>query len=159
MKTSYGIISLTSSRKNKCRRAGGHPRPTKRKADQDQLNFVAIIWKLPKWLLIENGIAKVEVQREDASLGTIRLAVIWQDNITRLVSRVTKWCQVGTGKAYPLNQGRRLDTNQLQSTITVFISNSELRRFGFFWCLSSDQKVREGKFRAFTRLTDVCRDQ
>ena len=27
--------------------------------------------------LRENGIAKVEVQREDASLGTIRLSVIW----------------------------------------------------------------------------------
>ena len=37
---------------------------------QNQLNFVSY-YDAAKWLVGENGIAKVEVQREDASLGTI----------------------------------------------------------------------------------------
>ena len=47
---------------------------------KNQLNFVSY-YDAAKWLVGENGIAKVEVQREDASLGTIRLSVIWRDNI------------------------------------------------------------------------------
>lgn len=40
-----------------------------------QLTFVSF-FEAAKWLSGENGIAKVQVQREDASLGTIRLNVI-----------------------------------------------------------------------------------
>lgn len=47
---------------------------------KNQLNFINY-YEVAKWLAGENGIAKVEVQREDASLGTIRLSVIWRDNI------------------------------------------------------------------------------
>ena len=45
----------------------------------------------------ENGIAKVEVQREDASLGTIRLSVIWRDNIAAGKSSYEVVNQVITG--------------------------------------------------------------
>ncbi|MGZ7246631.1 hypothetical protein ACXWO4_11275, partial [Streptococcus pyogenes] len=40
---------------------------------KNQLNFVNY-FEASKWLAGENGIAKVQVQREDASLGTIRLS-------------------------------------------------------------------------------------
>lgn len=42
---------------------------------KNQLNFSSF-YEAAKWLTGENGIAKVEVQREDATLGTIRLKVI-----------------------------------------------------------------------------------
>lgn len=42
---------------------------------KNQLNFPNF-FSAAKWLVGENGIAKVEVQREDASLGTIRLNVL-----------------------------------------------------------------------------------
>ena len=42
---------------------------------KNQLQF-ANFYQASKWLAGENGIAKVQVQREDASLGTIRLKVL-----------------------------------------------------------------------------------
>ena len=56
---------------------------------KNQLNFINY-YEGAKWLAGENGIAKVEVQREDASSRTIRLSVIWRDNIL-LENPVTKW--------------------------------------------------------------------
>ncbi|VGX19812.1 type I site-specific deoxyribonuclease, HsdR family protein [Streptococcus pyogenes] len=45
---------------------------------KNQLNFVNY-YEAAKWLAGENGIAKVQVQREDAKLGTIRLEVVKAD--------------------------------------------------------------------------------
>lgn len=42
---------------------------------QNQLTFPSF-FEAARWLVGENGIAKVQVQREDASLGTIRLRVL-----------------------------------------------------------------------------------
>ena len=47
---------------------------------QNQLNFPNF-YEASKWLVGENGIAKVEVQREDATLGTIRLSVLRRADI------------------------------------------------------------------------------
>ena len=47
---------------------------------KNQLNFVNF-YEAAKWIAGENGIAKVQVQREDASLGTIRLEVLWRNNV------------------------------------------------------------------------------
>lgn len=47
---------------------------------KNQLNFVNY-YEAAKWLAGENGIAKVQVQREDAKLGTIRLEVVKADNV------------------------------------------------------------------------------
>ncbi|VHL75811.1 type I site-specific deoxyribonuclease, HsdR family protein [Streptococcus pyogenes] len=47
---------------------------------KNQLNFVNY-YEAAKWLTGENGIAKVQVQREDAKLGTIRLEVVKADNV------------------------------------------------------------------------------
>ena len=70
---------------------------------QNQLNFVSY-YDAAKWLVGENGIAKVEVQREDASLGTIRLSVIWRDNIAAGKSSYEVVNQVERDKAYPQDQ-------------------------------------------------------
>ena len=61
----------------------------------------------------ENGIAKVEVQREDASLGTIRLSVIWRDNIAAGKSSYEVVNQVERDKINPQDQDRRLDVTLL----------------------------------------------
>ena len=47
---------------------------------KNQLNFINF-YEAAKWIAGENGIAKVQVQREDASLGTIRLEVLWRNNV------------------------------------------------------------------------------
>ncbi|MFR4719562.1 MAG: DEAD/DEAH box helicase family protein [Streptococcus sp.] len=90
---------------------------------KNQLNFVSY-YEAAKWLAGENGIAKVEVQREDASLGTIRLAVIWRDNIAAGKSSYEVVNQVERDKAYPLDQDRRLDTTLLINGLPSSISNS-----------------------------------
>ena len=79
---------------------------------QNQLNFVSY-YDAAKWLVGENGIAKVEVQREDASLGTIRLSVIWRDNIAAGKSSYEVVNQVQREKVNPLDQDRRLDVTLL----------------------------------------------
>ena len=59
----------------------GTPLTEQEKAQiKNQLNFINY-YEAAKWLAGENGIAKVQVQREEASLGTIRLSVIWRDNV------------------------------------------------------------------------------
>ena len=63
---------------------------------QNQLNFVNF-YEAAKWLAGENGNAKVEVQREDASLGTIRLNVLRREEIAgggstyEVINQVTRF--------------------------------------------------------------------
>ncbi|HFI0398903.1 TPA: type I restriction endonuclease subunit R [Streptococcus suis] len=66
---------------NNVRYLSDHPLTEQEKHQiRNQLNFVNF-YEAAKWLAGENGIAKVQVQREDASLGTIRLEVIWRHNV------------------------------------------------------------------------------
>ena len=58
-------VPLTNSEKNQIK---------------NQLNFINF-YEAAKWIAGENGIAKVQVQRENASLGTIRLEVLWRNNV------------------------------------------------------------------------------
>ena len=126
---------------------------------KNQLNFINY-YEAAKWLAGENGIAKVEVQREDASLGTIRLSVIWRDNIAAGKSSYEVVNQVERDKAYPQDQDRRLDTtldDQWPSSYPYRAQESSCRLFG---CLSSNQKYdREGKLRGiYSCPSDVCCD-
>lgn len=54
-------------------------------------------YEAAKWIAGENGIAKVQVQREDASLGTIRLEVLWRNNVAGGKSSYEVVHQVMTG--------------------------------------------------------------
>ena len=63
---------------------------------KNQLNFVNF-YEAAKWIAGENGIAKVQVQREDASLGTIRLEVLWRNNVAGGKSSYEVVNQVITG--------------------------------------------------------------
>lgn len=63
---------------------------------KNQLNFVNF-YEAAKWIAGENGIAKVQVQREDASLGIIRLEVLWRNNVAGGKSSYEVVHQVMTG--------------------------------------------------------------
>src|SRR5699024_5788018 len=79
---------------------------------QNQLNF-ANFYEAARWLSGENGIAKVEVQREDASLGKIRLNVISRQDIAGGTSSYEVINQFKSPKRTPLDQDRRFDVTLL----------------------------------------------
>ena len=114
---------------------------------QNQLNFVSY-YDAAKWLVGENGIAKVEVQREDASLGTIRLSVIWRDNIAAGKSSYEVVNQVQREKVNPLDQDRRLDVTLLINGLPMIQIELKSTQAAFIDAFHQIKKYdREGKFR------------
>ena len=114
---------------------------------KNQLNFVNY-YEAAKWLAGENGIAKVEVQREDASLGTIRLSVIWRDNIAAGKSSYEVVNQVERDKAYPQDQDRRLDTTLMINGLPLIHIELKSPRVAFLDAFHQIKKYdREGKLR------------
>lgn len=82
---------------NNVRTLADHPLTHSEKNQiKNQLNFVNF-YEAAKWIAGENGIAKVQVQREDASLGTIRLEVLWRNNVAGGKSSYEVVHQVMTG--------------------------------------------------------------
>ncbi len=79
---------------------------------KNQLNF-ANFYEASKWLVGENGIAKVEVQREDASLGRIRLNVINRADIAGGISSYEVINQYTTFKESSDSRTRRFDVTLL----------------------------------------------
>lgn len=66
---------------NNVRYLSDHPLTEQEKHQiKNQLNF-ANFYEAAKWLAGENGVAKVMVQREDASLGRIRLVVVQREDV------------------------------------------------------------------------------
>ena len=114
---------------------------------KNQLNFVSY-YDAAKWLVGENGIAKVEVQREDASLGTIRLSVIWRDNIAAGKSSYEVVNQVERDKINPQDQDRRLDVTLLINGLPMIQIELKSPRVAFLDAFHQIKKYdREGKFR------------
>ena len=114
---------------------------------KNQLNFVSY-YDAAKWLVGENGIAKVEVQREDASLGTIRLSVIWRDNIAAGKSSYEVVNQVERDKINPQDRDRRLDVTLLINGLPMIQIELKSPRVAFLDAFHQIKKYdREGKFR------------
>ena len=114
---------------------------------KNQLDFINY-YEAAKWLAGENGIAKVEVQREDASLGTIRLSVIWRDNIAAGKSSYEVVNQVERDKAYPQDQDRRLDTTLMINGLPLIHIELKSPRVAFLDAFHQIKKYdREGKLR------------
>lgn len=114
---------------------------------QNQLNFVNY-YEAAKWIAGENGIAKVQVQREDASLGTIRLGVLWRDNVAGGRSSYEVVNQVIRDQADAMDRDRRLDVTLLINGLPLIQVELKNRSTGFmdaFWQLKKYDK--EGKFR------------
>ena len=114
---------------------------------KNQLNFVNY-YEAAKWLAGENGIAKVQVQREDASLGTIRLSVIWRDNVAGGKSSYEVVHQVERDTLASMDQDRRLDVTLLINGLPMIQIELKSPQKPFMDAFHQIKKCdKEGKFR------------
>lgn len=114
---------------------------------QNQLNFVNY-YEAAKWISGENGIAKVQVQREDASLGRIRLEVLWRDNVAGGKSSYEVVSQVAREKDDNLDTNRRLDVTLLINGLPMIHIELKSRSKSFMDAFRQIKKYdKEGKFR------------
>lgn len=79
---------------------------------KNQLNFVNF-YEAAKWLVGENGVAKVQVQREDANLGTIRLQVLRRQDVAGGISSYEVINQFESPKRKEIDMNRRFDVTLL----------------------------------------------
>lgn len=114
---------------------------------KNQLNFVNY-YEAAKWIAGENGIAKVQVQREDATLGTIRLEVLWRDNVAGGKSSYEVVNQVKIEKTKPDDLNRRFDVTLLINGLPMIHIELKNRSTGYMDAFHQIKKYdREGKFR------------
>lgn len=117
-----------------------------KKQIQNQLNFINY-YEAAKWIAGENGIAKVQVQREDASLGTIRLEVLWRDNVAGGKSSYEVVNQVLRDKIDTKDVDRRLDVTLLINGLPMIHIELKNRSTGFMDAFRQIKKYDgEGKF-------------
>ena len=113
---------------------------------KNQLNF-ASFYKAASWLAGENGIAKVEVQREDANLGTIRLRVINRQDVAGGTSSYEVVNQVEMPKKYELDQNRRFDVTLLINGLPMIHIELKNRAHPYIKAFNQIKKyLAEGKF-------------
>lgn len=123
-------IPLTNSEKNQIK---------------NQLNFINF-YEAAKWIAGENGIAKVQVQRENASLGTIRLEVLWRNNVAGGKSSYEVVNQIMTGGEDIRN--RRGDVTLLINGLPLIQIELKSRSHGFMQAFRQIKKYdQEGQFR------------
>lgn len=123
-------VPLTNSEKNQIK---------------NQLNFINF-YEAAKWIAGENGIAKVQVQREDASLGTIRLEVLWRNNVAGGKSSYEVVNQIMTGGEEIRN--RRGDVTLLINGLPLIQIELKSRSHGFMKAFRQIKKYdQEGQFR------------
>ena len=123
-------IPLTNSEKNQIK---------------NQLNFINF-YEAAKWIAGENGIAKVQVQRENASLGTIRLEVLWRNNVAGGKSSYEVVNQIMTGGEDIRH--RRGDVTLLINGLPLIQIELKSRSHGFMHAFRQIKKYdQEGQFR------------
>ncbi|WP_066415286.1 type I restriction endonuclease subunit R [Sutcliffiella cohnii] len=113
---------------------------------KNQLNFVNF-YEAAKWLAGENGIAKVQVQREDASLGTIRLKVINRADIAGGMSSYEVINQFESDKKNAEDRNRRFDVTLLINGLPMIHIELKNRSHPFMDAFRQIKKyLKEGKF-------------
>lgn len=113
---------------------------------QNQLNFSSF-YEAAKWLVGENGIAKVQVQREDASLGTIRLRVLNRADIAGGMSSYEVINQFSSTKKKKMDQNRRFDVTLLINGLPMIHIELKSRANSYTSAFYQIQKyIKEGKF-------------
>ena len=123
-------VPLTNSEKNQIK---------------NQLNFINF-YEAAKWIAGENGIAKVQVQRENASLGTIRLEVLWRNNVAGGKSSYEVVNQIMTGGEDIRH--RRGDVTLLINGLPMIQIELKSRSHGFMKAFRQIKKYdQEGQFR------------
>jgi len=122
---------------------------------QNQLNF-ANFYEAARWLSGENGIAKVEVQREDASLGKIRLNVISRQDIAGGTSSYEVINQFKSPKRTPLDQDRRFDVTLLINGLPMIHIELKNRAHQSMDAFRQIRKyLKEGKFTGIYSTTQM----
>lgn len=113
---------------------------------KNKLRF-ANFYQAAKWLAGENGIARVQVQREDASLGTIRLRVINRQDVAGGTSSYEVVNQVKMPKLYARDQDRRFDVTLLINGLPMIHIELKSRRHNYMEAFNQIKKYSaEGKF-------------
>ncbi|CAM4202438.1 type I restriction endonuclease subunit R [Streptococcus penaeicida] len=101
-----------------------------------------------KWIAGENGIAKVQVQREDAKLGTIRLSVLFRDDVAGGKSIYEVVNQVKRDHLHSLDRDRRLDVTLLINGLPMIQVELKQQTHPFMDAFRQIKKYdREGCFR------------
>lgn len=113
---------------------------------QNQLNFSSF-YEAAKWLAGENGIAKVQVQREDASLGTIRLRVINRQDVAGGMSSYEVINQFESDKRSVEDLNRRFDVTLLINGLPMIHIELKNRAHPYMDAFRQIKKyLKEGKF-------------
>lgn len=113
---------------------------------QNQLNFPNF-YEAARWLVGENGIAKVQVQREDASLGTIRLRVLNRADVAGGMSSYEVINQFESNKRMLEDQNRRFDVTLLINGLPMIHIELKNRNHPYMDAFRQIRKyLKEGKF-------------
>ena len=131
---------------NNVRHLSDHPLTESEKFQiKNQLNFVNF-YEAAKWIAGENGIAKVQLQREDASLGTIRLEVLWRNNVAGGKSSYEVAHQIITGS--DASRQRRGDVTLLINGLPLIQIELKSRSHPYMDAFRQLKKYeQEGQFR------------
>lgn len=126
----------------------GHPLTDQEKEQiKGQLDFTSY-YEAAKWLVGENGIAKVDLQREDASLDNARLSVIWRDNVAGGKSAYEVVHQVVRNRSKELDRDRRTDVSLMINGLPLIHIELKSASHSTDEAFNQIQKYdREGKFR------------
>ncbi|MFC0276852.1 HsdR family type I site-specific deoxyribonuclease [Enterococcus devriesei] len=113
---------------------------------QNQLNFPNF-YEAARWLVGENGIAKVQVQREDACLGTIRLRVLNRADVAGGMSSYEVINQFESNKKSFEDQNRRFDVTLLINGLPMIHIELKNRNHPYMDAFRQIKKyLKEGKF-------------
>lgn len=112
-----------------------------------QLTFISF-YEAAKWLAGENGIAKVQVQREDASLGTIRLNVINRADVAGGSTSYEVINQFTSGKQQANDRNRIFDVTLLINGLPMIHIELKNRQHPYMDGFRQIKKyLKEGKFK------------
>lgn len=115
---------------------------------KNQLNFPSF-YAAAKWLAGENGVAKVQVQREDAALGTIRLNVIKRQDIAGGMSSYEVINQFKSDKRTVEDLNRRFDVTLLINGLPMIHIELKNRAHPYMDAFRQIKKyLKESKFTA-----------
>ncbi|MDN6626019.1 MAG: type I restriction endonuclease subunit R [Pisciglobus halotolerans] len=122
---------------------------------QNQLNFVSF-YEAARWLAGENGIAKVQVQREDAALGTIRLKVLNRADIAGGMSSYEVINQFQSFKQHTDDRDRRFDVSLLINGLPLIHIELKNRAHSYMDAFRQIHKyLTEGKFKGIFSATQM----
>ncbi|MED3269597.1 type I restriction endonuclease subunit R [Bacillus thuringiensis] len=113
---------------------------------KEQLHFVNF-YEAAKWLAGENGVAKVQVQREDATLNTIRLKVLNRADVAGGMSSYEVINQYQSNKRAKEDQERRFDVTLLINGLPMIHIELKNRKHSYMEGFRQIKKyLKEDKF-------------